>query len=193
MMRGHLVSVALVILALLPAGTSQAQGSISTEGGLFLLLPIGARAVGMGQAGVASSKGSEAVWWNPAGLSAADKREVAIHHSQSILGTGDALAVVVPSELLGNVALSIDVLNYGDFPLVDTSGVQLGTIIPRNLIYAVTYASGVGERIGLGLSYKIVQLRFDCSGPCPAAASQTAVANNRRTRHPKCRPPIPGQ
>lgn len=161
------------------AGAADAQGALSTEGGLFLLLPIGARAVGMGQTTVATSVGSEAVWWNPAGLATGEKREAAIHHSRSILGSGDALSVVVPSQLLGTLALSLDVLNYGEFPLTDSINpdVPLGTIIPRNVIYAVSYASGVGKRLAVGLTYKVVQLRFDCSGPCPPSASYTATTS----------------
>ena len=36
------------------------------EGAPFLLIPVGARAVGQGQAVVASRLGPEAIWWNPA-------------------------------------------------------------------------------------------------------------------------------
>ncbi len=170
----------VALLALLAAGTgARAQRGLSTEGGLFLLLPIGARAVGMGQATAATTTGSEAVWWNPAGLIVDNKREAAIHHSQSILGNGDALSIVMPSQLLGTLALSLDVLNYGEFPLTDSVNpeVPLGTIIPRNVIYGVSYASGIGKLLAVGLTYKVVQLRFDCSGPCPSSASYTATTS----------------
>jgi hypothetical protein len=80
------------------ADTASAQGEPAQEGALFLLLPVGARAVGLGQAVVADQQGgSESVWWNPAGLARADKGEAAIHHSQSVIGTGDAVTVLVPS------------------------------------------------------------------------------------------------
>ena len=185
--------------ALLVAGVqARAQGGLSTEGGLFLLLPIGARAVGMGQAAAATATGSEAVWWNPAGLVAESRREAAIHHSQSILGSGDALSIVMPSQLLGTLALSLDVLNYGDFPLTDSINpdVPLGNIIPRNVIYGVSYASGIGKRLGVGLTYKVVQLRFDCSGPCPPSASYTATTSaldfGFRAELPMRRPTVVG-
>jgi hypothetical protein len=118
------------------------------------------------------------VWWNPSGLATAEKREAAIHHSNSILGSGDAISIVIPSQLLGTLAISADLLNYGAFDVTDSlSNVPLGTIYPRNVIYAVSYASAIGKRIGLGLSYKVVQLRFDCSGSCPPAASATATTS----------------
>lgn len=177
MRRCHSRSALLALL--LASSAAGAQGGLSTEGGLFLLLPIGARAVGMGQAAAATVTGSEAVWWNPAGLAASDKREAAIHHSQSLLGTGDALSVVVPSQLLGTLALSLDVLSFGEFPLTDSLNPngELGTIIPRNVVYAVSYASGIGRRLGIGLTFKVVQLRFDCSGACPASTSYTATTS----------------
>ncbi len=48
------------------AGIFTAEPS-STEGALTLLLPIGARGIGMGRA-VTASSGPESVFWNPAGL-----------------------------------------------------------------------------------------------------------------------------
>ena len=36
----------------------------------------------------------------------------------------------------------------------------------RSLIYAATYAASV-DRLSVGLSYKLVQWRLDCTGPCP--------------------------
>ncbi|HEX6051360.1 MAG TPA: hypothetical protein VFZ21_18905, partial [Gemmatimonadaceae bacterium] len=83
---------------------ARAQAGLAEEGALFLLLPVGARSVGLGQAVVADRSGSEAVWWNPAAIGAATRREAAIHHSQSVAGTGDVVTVVVPSSLLGVLA-----------------------------------------------------------------------------------------
>lgn len=159
------------------AQVAAGQDSPSREGGLFLLLPVGARSVGMGQTAVATVEGSEAVWWNPSALAVGDRGEAAVHHSQSILGTGDALAVVVPSQVLGTLALSVDVLNYGDQELSDPSGNPLGTLIPRSVVYGASYASSVGPYFDIGLSYKVVQLRVDCSGPCPTIPTGTATTS----------------
>src|SRR5215216_6971280 len=98
--RCRRAAVALRLVASLSAALAEgasAQGPAAEEGALFLLVPVGARAVGMGQAVVADQPGSEAIWWNPAALARAEKRELAIHHSQSLVGTGDALTLVVPS------------------------------------------------------------------------------------------------
>src|SRR5215470_567552 len=94
------------------AEVAHAQTGLATEGALFLLLPVGARSVGMGQAVVADRPGSESVWWNPAAIGAATRREAAIHHSQSVAGTGDAVTIVLPSSLLGVLALSVNIFDY---------------------------------------------------------------------------------
>ena len=64
-MRRLLSSVALSALAF---GAARAQTPSGSEGSLFLLLPTGAQAVGMGQAMVATKPGSEGIWWNPASI-----------------------------------------------------------------------------------------------------------------------------
>src|SRR5688572_32781034 len=108
------VAIALVLLA---ANAASAQPSgLTTEGAPFLLLPVGARAVGMGQAVVGDPTGTtEAIWWNPAGTARSERREVAVHHYETIIGTGDAVAILIPSSLLGVFSVSLYALDYGDF------------------------------------------------------------------------------
>lgn len=152
------------------ADVGRAQTGLATEGALFLLLPVGARSVGLGQAVAADRSGSESVWWNPAAIGAATRREAAIHHSQSVAGTGDAVTIVVPSSLLGVLALSVNIFDYGEQESTDPTGPgggSVGTIIPRSFIYAATYATSLGGYVTAGLTYKLVQFRIDCTGPCP--------------------------
>ena len=49
------------------ADVAHAQTGLATEGALFLLLPVGARSVGMGQAVVADRPGTEARVVEPGG------------------------------------------------------------------------------------------------------------------------------
>src|SRR5215208_1629973 len=140
------MALAAVVTALGAPPRAGAQGGLAEDGALFLLLPVGARAVGMGQAVVADRPGSEAVWWNPGALAHADKRELAIHHSQSVVGTGDALTLVIPSSLLGVFAISANILDYGDQPVTDPQQNEVGNIVPQSFVYAATYATTVGDR-----------------------------------------------
>jgi hypothetical protein len=151
--------------------------SNSTDGALFLLLPVGARAVGMGQATVAERPGSEAVWWNPAALSSQDKKEIGIHHSQTIAATGDAITFVYPTADIGALALSVNVLNFGDQQITDPGGVPVGVVLPRNILFAATFGAQAGKRFNAGVSYKRLQYRVDCSGECTNVSTFTATSS----------------
>lgn len=162
------------IVAMAPARATAQKPA--TEGALFLLLPIGARAVGEGQAVVADEPGSEAVWWNPAAIARGNRREIAIHHSQTIIATGDAVTLVVPSALLGVLAIGANIVYYGREDITDTVG-TVGVLIPQNLVYAATYATPIAKRFAAGLTYKIVQLRLDCSGGCAGVPTVSASSS----------------
>ena len=132
--------LAFVVALCAPTAASRAQGGFSAEGALFLLAPVGARAVGLGQAVVASDIGSESIWANPAGLARLTKNELSINHSQTIVATGDALNVVVPMGKAGVIAAAGYLMNYGQQEATDQSGAT-GTIFPRSYVIAASYAS----------------------------------------------------
>ena len=154
------------VLLLCMAGTEAA----AQNGGLFLLVPFGARAVGHGEAVVAdTTMGTEAMWWNAAALARLKKKEVAIHHSQTVIAISDMLTFAVPSKVLGTLAASAYLVNYGDQQATDAqTGTPIGTITNRNYQLALSYATPVGARFNAGLTYKFVMLRFQCSGVCGA-------------------------
>ena len=135
--------------------------------------------MGMGQAMVGARPGSEGIWWNPASIAGQDKKELAIHHSQTIAGVGDALSFVLPTRSYGVAALSLNILNLGEQLVTDPSGGIIGRILPRDVVLATTYSAQVGKRFDAGMNYKIVQVRFDCTGECssvgPDVESSRAV------------------
>jgi len=167
---------ATVALLALVATTASAQPSgLTTEGAPFLLLPVGARAVGMGQAVVADQFGTEALWWNPAGVARSERGEVAVHHYETIIGTGDVVSILIPSSLLGVFSVSLYALDYGDFPVTDSLGTEIGSLLTRNVAYAATYATPIGGRMSAGITFKIVQLRLDCTTGCPSLSGTTSA------------------
>ena len=170
----RLVAAAMVSLATVVAPESgAAQKPIMGEGALDLLLPTGARAVAVGQATIAVAGTTESVWWNPSGLASMRGTTAAIHHSQSTSGTADAVSVVTNSRLLGSFGVSASLRDLGESTNADPGGAEAGTILPRSVIYAASYAASL-ERLNVGLTYKLVQFRIDCTGPCSADASQLA-------------------
>jgi len=155
-----------------------AAQSSETDGSLVLLLPVGAQSVGMGQAMVAERPGSESVWWNPAGLARLTKREAAIHHSETLAARGDAITFVLPSKALGTAALSLNVLDFGNQQITDGTGLPVGLVLPRNILIAASYAAAVGSQFSLGLTFKRLQYRVDCSGQCANVSTFSAATNS---------------
>lgn len=155
-------------VAVLALTASLATPVLAQNGGLFLLVPFGAHAIGQGEAVVADSTlGTEAMWWNAAALARIGKKELAVHHSQTLVAVSDMLTFAVPSRVLGTVAASAYIVNYGDQSATDPfNGAEIGTITNRNYQLALSYATPVGTRFSAGLTYKFVMLRFQCTGIC---------------------------
>ena len=154
-------ALALALAAAFPAAGAQSDTA------LFLLLPVGARTLGQGQATVASETGSEGVWANPASLARQTTRETAIHHSTTFAVTGDALTFVTPARRLGVIGLSVNIYNLGDQQITeDPNQPPVGLLLPRNVVYAFTWARGLGKHFNAGVNYKLVQARIDCTGQC---------------------------
>jgi hypothetical protein len=167
----------LALGASLSAALPLSAQRIISATALDLLIPTGARAVALGQATTALDGSTESVWGNPSALARVQGTSAAIHHSQSIGGIADAVAVVAHSKALGSFGVSASLRDYGSSTNSDEGGTEGGTVLPRSLIYAATYAAAV-ERLNIGVSYKLVQWRVDCTGPCNAETgvmSQTSA------------------
>ena len=158
----------------------RAQSVAEPQGAAFLLLPVGARAVGMGQAAAAEGGSTEAVFWNPAGLASVPRGEFAVHHFNAFFGTGDAIAVAARSQRLGAVALAAYLVDYGDLDLTSKEGGAggvIGRITPRNVALSLSYATDVATGVSFGVTYKLVQLRVDCSGDCSSVPHATGTTH----------------
>src|SRR6266581_3436189 len=96
---GRIVAI-LLLLSGRPAAHLTAQtvpGDVAQNaGGLFLLFPVGARAVGMGQSAVTLEGGGDAVFWNPAGLATMETGEFALHSASLVVGATNALTAFFP-------------------------------------------------------------------------------------------------
>jgi Uncharacterised protein family (UPF0164) len=176
------VRAALAAAAVLVAGRARpalAQGaSAGVEGGAFLLVPVGARAVALGQAATADGGSSEAMFWNPAGLATLAKGEFAIYHYDAFFGTGDAIALAAPSSRLGTFAIAAYLVNYGDLAVTrgDLGPEPVGQISPRNLELMASYATDLAG-LAAGITYKLVQFRVDCTGDCSQVPTATGTTN----------------
>lgn len=178
--------VALLVAFLLVPGALRGQGGVAQEGALFLLLPIGARPVALGQAVVAQEGGSDALWWNPAAVARLPKREVALHHGQTFIATSDAVSILVPRVRVGTLGLSVHYINYGEQEITDPLG-TVGTLSLNSFVAAGTFATTLGRRLNAGVTFKVLQLRSACSGACQdlgSSATSSALDFGLQYRRP---------
>jgi hypothetical protein len=153
-----------------------AQGGLSTEGALFLLVPVGARTVGMGQATVTAEAGTESLWGNPAGIARLTKREAALHYSRTVVANGSVVGLVYPAGQAGVLAFGAQLYDYGAQEFTDQVG-TVGELLPRSVVVAATYAATLGRALRAGVTYKLVQSRLDCTGPCGSISTFNASTN----------------
>ena len=114
MKKTLLMSLALVIVlsAMLLAGS---EDRIGTAGAQELRIPIGSRGSAMGGALVANAKGTEALFWNPAGAAAGGGTEAMFSHLQYFADMKlEYVAVKTDIEGFGTIGVSAKVLSVGD-------------------------------------------------------------------------------
>jgi hypothetical protein len=157
----------LALLSVSPAIRLSAQDQPLNSGALFLLLPVGARSVGMGQTAAALDGRGEAVFLNPAGVGSLSQSEFALHTGKLAAGPNTAITAFFPRHGVGVFGVSLDLLDFGDLPVTDSgTGTTIGRLAARNFALLATFATQFTDAFALGVSYKLIEFRVDCSGDC---------------------------
>jgi hypothetical protein len=139
---------------------------------------MGAQAVGMGQTAVTLEGRGEAAFWNPAGLATISQNEFGLESATLAAGNAHALTAYFPSHGIGVIGAAVYLLDYGDLDRTDSTNSVIARISPRDFEFLASYATELGGSLTLGINYKLVEFRVDCSGDCRAfpngQASRTA-------------------
>jgi len=159
-----------LLLAPLAAGTAFAgSSSVGTASVPFLLMPAGARAVGMGGTGAASAEDATAMLWNPALLSKAESNSVSLMHSayleSSIYDFAALNWKLSPNQAIG---FSAQYFSAGKIDSTDDSGDDLGTIHPYDASVALGYSVTLNGW-AFGLTGKAIQSKIINTGKAFAA------------------------
>jgi hypothetical protein len=159
--------VAILLLSPLGSGRAQQRPQPETGGAAFLLVPVGGRAAGLGQAGVADGGSSESAFWNPAGLATLEHSELSIHRANTFASDNTVLSGYFASPTLGTAGLAAYLVDFGSQEVVTGPGrPPSGRITPRNVELLASYATDIAGAVTLGFNYKLIQFRQDCSGDC---------------------------
>ena len=166
-MSGSLLRRCALVLGALAvtAGPLRAQDA-PPEGGIFLLLPVGAKAVSLGRAMTAQA-GGESVFWNPAGLGELSQAQLLLYRGDYVGDLrGTAASGLLSRAGVGTIGLTYHLLDVGDQELTDGQGNVLGTISVRNHLGVASVATRVWNRLNLGFNFKVLQFRQSCRGQC---------------------------
>jgi hypothetical protein len=166
-MTGWRTACALAVLSTSPAIRVSAQDQPLNSGALFLLLPVGARSVGMGQTAAALDGHGDAVFLNPAGIGSLSQSEFALYTAKLAAGPNTSITAFFPRHGIGVFGVALDLLDYGDLAVTDSlTGTTIGRLAARNFALLATYATQLTDAFALGVSYKLIEFRADCSGDC---------------------------
>jgi hypothetical protein len=150
------------------------SGSTGAEGALFLLLPVGARAVSVGRV-VTALESAEAGFWNPAGLAGVSSDQIVLFRGDHVVGTATAVSGVWATPGVGTLGASYFLLDAGELDQRDENGNYTGTITIRNHLATVSAATRLFQAMNAGVNLKLVQFRLSCRGLCPDAGTSATT------------------
>ncbi|MCB0258097.1 MAG: PorV/PorQ family protein [Calditrichaeota bacterium] len=162
--RNLIGAIALIMLVLFLGLSPVFAGDparIGTAAGEQLLVPVGARSLALGGSNVAYTKGLDALYWNPAGLSLMDRSAAGTFSTMQIFGDIDVnyLAIGLKAGALGSIGLSFKVFDFGDIPITtneDIEGANGATFAPSFFTAGLTYSRRLTDVIQVGATAKLV-------------------------------------
>lgn len=158
-------AVTLVALACALVPLSASNGQDFDREVAFLLVPTGARAVGIGRAGVTLSGDLQGARWNPAAIAVVEDISPLVSSYDGPLDFRvNHFAVAVPAFGLGVLAVSAEVQDFGEIELAGPSSPDdvVGAIRPSNMILSLVFGRHVLQRVSMGVTAKWI--RSDLSG-----------------------------
>lgn len=167
-MKSILMKSSILCLALLfvVAGSGIAQEQrTGTNSAAELLIPVGARYIGMGGASVASVQGVDAIYWNPAGIARSDyTADVTFMHMQYLADINiNYAALGIKFGNIGTFGFSVKALDVGDI-IVTSEVAPDGTgalLSPQFITAGLSYSRALTDRISVGGTVNFVSETFD--------------------------------
>lgn len=159
-------------------GAPRSLRTSNSEGAEFLILPVGARAVGMGGAVTGMRGSGDLVLWNPAGVASLGEGRLLFNHSDGAFDTrSELVALLWPADEVGTLAVTYYLVDFGELASTDVDGAIQGTINFRNQEFLFSFSRNVFGSLDAGVNYKIIQLVFRCDGTCADQRSFTRTTH----------------
>ena len=140
-----------------------AQNETGGWGGLSDIfdLPVGARAMAMGGANVATADDPFALYWNPAALENVLHTGIGLYYTNLPLGTNyNYIALTYPSLFLGTFSIGYMGIGTGDIPMSDDDATQLGPEDYGRSLFMLGYGYRLFDWLSLGTTLKLERAKF---------------------------------
>lgn len=164
-------------MALIMTSAATAAGK-GTSGGQFLRVGVGARGPAMGGAFGPVTDDATAIYWNPAGLSLVEKRNLEISYNAYFEDTSSQfVGYAHPTENRGTFGAGITLLGVSDIDKRSVTGgdadtPDLGTFATRDMALSVGWGNKLemfGGRTGYGVALKYVSSDLETESAATAA------------------------
>lgn len=173
--RVRLGFVALLLAVASGVAVAGAGDRLGTGGAAELLIPVGARDIAMSGATVSTSRGIEALFWNPAGVGRiSGSAAFYFSHMSYIADIGvDYGAAAVNFPGFGALAVNAKALSIGEIAVTTNENPDgTGTsFTPQFFNLGLTYARLLSDRVSVGVTVTFISERM-------ADVSATGVAFN---------------
>jgi hypothetical protein len=159
------LAVLLSLVVLVDSGMAQNKRT-GTAAASQLLIPVGARDLALSGSSIATSKGVEAMYWNPAGLGRMHNSAEGMFSSMTYLGDIGVSYGAVAGTFgeFGVVGLSITSLDFGEIPLTtedDPENISERFFSPTFVTVGLSFARGLTDAIAAGATLKLVSEQIE--------------------------------
>ncbi len=158
----HFKSIFLAICLLFAATEVRAQNKVGTTAAAFLGLSTDAKSSAMGNAQVAFAEGTNALYWNPAGLASMSESGVTLSSVNWIQDSQFTTVALALNSPIGNVGLLVSSFSYGEIEVTTIENPE-GTgerFEPTDLSVGLSYAKSLTERFSVGGTAKFVRQKI---------------------------------
>jgi hypothetical protein len=132
---------------------------LGTAGAVELTIPMGAKSIGMAGANIAAVYGTEAIYWNPAGVASFESVEASFSYTSYFADMNISyLTLVVGMGEFGNIGISIQALDIGNIEVttIDNPEGDGSVLTPSYMNVGLTYAKKLTDAISFGSNVKYV-------------------------------------
>ena len=162
-MRKKHILLAFLVMLLVCTQIFASGPKLGTNGATELLIPMGAVSSSLSGSNIAHVKGTEAIYWNPAGLANMNNGEATFSYMSYFADMKVTyLAAGIRAGSFGVLGISAQVLDIGDLHVTTWDAPEgTGEIInPNYMTVGLTYSKRFTDRILFGTNGKVVSERI---------------------------------